>query len=99
MNNRHSWRFWLWITASFGLGVISILVFVVLAYLGAGAFNTENRLAKRDNIAQSELIQRRKQEMAEQLERKRRSSDHLVDRMYKRYLDNPNSTMDFLVIS
>ena len=99
MKNRHSWRFWLWITASFGLGVISILLFAVLAYLGAGAFNTENRLAKRDNIAQSELIQRRKQEMAEQLERKRRSSDHLVDRMYKRYLDNPNSTMDFLVIS
>ena len=99
MKNRHSWRFWLWITLSFGLGVISILVFVVLTYLGAGAFNTQNRLAKRDNIAQSELIQRRKQEMAEQLERKRRSSDHLVDRMYKRYLDNPHSTMDFLVIS
>lgn len=99
MKNRHSWRFWLLIAASFSLGAISVVVFAVLAYVGAGAFNSDNRLAKRNNIAQAELIQRRKQEMAELLERKRRSSEHLVDRMYSRYLDNPNATMDFLVIS
>ena len=71
----------------------------MLAYFGAGAFNAENRLAKRVNIAQAELIQRRKQEMTELLERKRRSAENLVDRMYNRYLDNPNATMDFSVIS
>ncbi|KZR84079.1 hypothetical protein MITS9509_03150 [Synechococcus sp. MIT S9509] len=99
MKNRHSWHFWLWISASFSLGAISILVFAVLAYFGAGAFNAKNRLAKRVNIAQAELIQRRKQEMTELLERKRRSAENLVDRMYNRYLDNPNATMDFSVIS
>lgn len=99
MKNRQSLHFWLWISVSFGLGVISILFFAVLAYFGSAAINTENRLAKRDNIAPAELIQRRIQEMTELLERKRRSTENLVDRMYNRYLDNPNSTMDFLVIS
>lgn len=99
MKNRHFWRFWLWISASFGLGAISTLIFIALVYFGVVTFNPENRLAKRDNIPKAELIQRRKQEIAEVLERKRRLTEKLVDRMYNRYLDNPNSTLDFLVIS
>ena len=99
MKNRHFGRFWLWISASFGLGAISTLIFIALVYFGVVTFNPENRLAKRDNIPKAELIQRRKQEIAEVLERKRRLTEKLVDRMYNRYLDNPNSTMDFLVIS
>ena len=103
MKSRHSLQFWLWISASFGLGAASILVLIVLTYLGAvtGAvtFNSENRLAKRTIIPQSELTQRRKEEIIELQERKRRMTEKLVDRMYARYLDNPNSTMDFLVIS
>ena len=99
MKNRHFWRFWLWISASFGLGAISTLIFIALVFFGVVTFNPENRLAKRDNIPKAELIQRRKQEIAEVLERKRRLTEKLVDRMYNRYLDNPNSTMDFLVIS
>ena len=99
MRNRHSLHFWLWVSASFGLGAVSILVFIVLAYLGAVTLNPDNRLAKRINIPQAELTQRRKQEMVELQGRKRRLTENLVDRMYTRYLDNPNSTMDFLVIS
>lgn len=99
MKNRHFWRFWLWISASFGLGAISTLIFIALVFFGVVTFNPENRLAKRDNIPKAELIQRRKQEIAEVLERKRRLTEKLVDRMYNRYLDNPNSTLDFLVIS
>ena len=99
MKNRHSFQFWLWISASFGLGAASILVLIALTYLGAVNFNSENRLAKRTNIPQAELIQRRKQEIIELHKRKRRLIENLVDRMYTRYLDNPNSTMDFLVIS
>ena len=99
MRNRHSLHFWLWVSASFGLGAVSILVFIVLAYLGAVTLNPDNRLAKRINIPQAELTQRRKQEMVELQGRKRRLTENLVDRMYTRYLGNPNSTMDFLVIS
>ena len=67
--------------------------------MGAVTLNPDNRLAKRINIPQAELTQRRKQEMVELQGRKRRLTENLVDRMYTRYLGNPNSTMDFLVIS
>ncbi|WP_071840234.1 patatin-like phospholipase family protein [Synechococcus sp. KORDI-52] len=99
MKNNHAWRFWLWITASFCLGTISSLVLIALVFFGVVDFNPENRLAKRVNIPRDELTQRRKQEMVEFLERKRRWTEKLVDRMHDRYLENPNSTMDFLVIS
>ena len=99
MKSRHSLQFWLWVSASFGLGAASVLVLIALTYLGAVTFNSENRLAKRTIIPQSELTQRRKEEIIELQERKRRMTEKLVDRMYTRYLDNPNSTMDFLVIS
>ena len=99
MRNGHVWRFWLWITVSFCLGTISSLVFIALVFSGVITFNPENRLAKRVNIPKTELTQRRKKEMVEFLERKRRLTEKLVDRMHDRYLENPNSTMDFLVIS
>ncbi len=91
--------FWLWISVSFVLGMCSIAGSILLIYLDAIIFNESKHRPTRPTLTQSELMAQRKRKMSEVLTRKRKENEALVDRMYQRYLSDPDSTMNFLVLS
>ena len=92
-------RFWLWISMSYGLGILSVAGIVALVYLTATTLNSKNRLPERQQIPSKELALQRMHHMQMLMELKRENTEKLVDRMHRKYLKNPDAEMNFLVIS
>ena len=92
-------HFWLWISLSFFLGMLSLLALAALVYLGATTFDTSGQLPPRATISESELKAKRKATLQRASKHKRKATEALVDRMHQRQLEDPDATMDFLVLS
>lgn len=92
-------HFWPWICLSFFLGMVSLVSMVALIYVGLTRFDPTSRLPSRPMLSQSDQKERRDDTLRFQRKEKREATEALVGRMYQRQLEDPDATMDFLVLS
>ena len=84
---------------AFALGVGSVFAGGWLLYSGANAIESGGRLPERKILSASELKAGRLATFEADLKNKRRGTKNLVARMYERQLQDPDATMDFLILS
>jgi len=86
-----------------GFASFGVLTFLIICGYGTHFFSTalkgKNNSPKSSNVTQKELIQSRKIELKSMITQKIKYNERMVDRMYKKYLNDPQSTLDFLIIS
>lgn len=92
-------RFWPWIVIAFILGVGSVFLGSAILYWSANSIQADGRLPARKSLSESELKAARKATFVEALKDKRTATQELVDRMYRRQLQDPDATMNFLILS
>ena len=79
--------------------MISVVGAAITAFLVSSSFNANQQFVVRKVLPRDELLERRRMEMRAFLDYKKQSAEMLVERMYRRYLQNPDVTVNFLVVS
>ena len=95
---KHMKKFLLRGFASFGFVVFLILCGFAIYLINVNP-RENSKLSKKTNFSQEELLRMRKVGLKSMITKKIKYNEKMVDRMYEKYLSNPRSTLDFLIIS
>ena len=92
-------RSWRCAIVSFVAGALSIILILVVAYFGIRTFDTSGRLPARQEKTEAELAARFAADMKQAADENRLDNEGLVRTLYARQQRDPNTTLDFLLLS
>jgi hypothetical protein len=92
-------RRWRLALLSFAGGALSVILLLVVAYFGIRTFDAEGQLPARPAKIDAELAARSRADRKDAADENRSDVEHTVRALYARQQQDPDSTLDYLLLS